>query len=143
MTKIEVFLRSTERQRSLSFPGKDETSQALASMGRMLADVEGELAGDTGLHFLISENVTLLRAKSVAEEVGCEYEFVDLTTGKTFDLDKSTLVGVKLIGERELSKSEKKLPAPCLRVGKHVLKFSDGPELSVDEIKKFYLEKQA
>jgi hypothetical protein len=102
---------------------------------------EKELSGDSGLHFSMNELAFLLRVKLVAEELNREYEFIDVSSGKTFDLDQSTLMGIILTGKRELDKFERKLPPPCLRVGKSYLRFNSASAPTSDEIKQFYLDK--
>ena len=142
--KLQVYLLSPLRSQSPRLkagPRSDPTTQALAKMMDTVAQTENELSGDSGLHFNMLELAFLLRVKLAATELNCEYEFIDVNSGKTFDLDQSTLMGILLTGKRELDKFEKKLPKPCLRVGKSYLQFNFGSEPTFDEIKQFYLDK--
>jgi len=142
--KLQVYLLSPLKRQSLGLktgPRPDPTTQSLVKMMEFVDQTEKMLSGDSGLYFNMNELAFLLIVKSVAKELNCEYEFIDVNSGKTFDLDEATLMGVVLTGKRELDKFERRLPPPCLRVGKSYLRFNPASAAKSEEIKQFYLDK--
>ena len=142
--KLQVYLRSTDRQdsdlsrvasslRAQFGEGPDDIAGGILGIFERAAMVEEEVSGETGLHFNIDDSTWLLVAKSDAEELGCEYEFIDLGTGSLMDLDERTHVCI--IDKREIDGFERNLRAPCLRVKNAVLTLEMGTGV---DIKRFY-----
>lgn len=143
--KIQIYLYSAEKSKMRRLtPSTDRGDDFVRQLQRMVEvgiSLDDKLAGDSGLHFLITERTALSAAKAVAEELKCSYEFVDIRTGSILELDESVLLATKIVGTRELDDFEKKLQPPCLRVGNRIRDFDDGPTLNTTQIKEFYLGK--
>ncbi|MDH4214224.1 MAG: hypothetical protein OEV85_09915 [Candidatus Thorarchaeota archaeon] len=146
--KIQVYLRSGERPntdwlRAASIMrGKDNKpmdpiTRSMVGAFTLAAKTEIELSGGTGLHMSIFENTTLLIVQKAAEDLNCEYEFIDLRTGSLMDLDERGRL--RTIGKKKLDNYEQNLPAPCLRVGEAVQPFRSEQGPTTDEIRHFYL----
>ena len=140
--KIEVFLRS-DRKTSFGgvvIPGSDPSSQSIRGAMGLIDQQEQDFAGDTGLYFSMPERAFAAKVKSISEALDCETEFIDVSTGKTFDLTDldTTLFGrIKLLGKREFDWQDKEIRPPSLRIGRHVLRIKSDSDPTDDEIMKF------
>jgi hypothetical protein len=149
--KLQVYVRSREKPDdrmekvaaafgSTSGRNPDPMTRSFIGAIREAADTEKRINPDlVGLYFNNEESLSFLSYKKAVEELGCEYEFIDVRTGTLLDFDMNTL-NVFPVGNRKIESSEIQLPFPCLKVKDAVLQFNQEYGLTSQTIMEFYVK---
>jgi hypothetical protein len=71
--------------------------------------------GELGSYFDPTVLHILWSAKSIAQDLNCNYEFIDIKSGDILEIDDEfpPIRYVKIIGKHSVTLEEKKLPTPC------------------------------
>lgn len=147
--KLHVYLRSREKPDDTleklaatfgSISGRNPVARSLIGAMIGAAETDKRINPDlVGLYFNTIESLRFRSFKKAIEELGCEYEFIDVRTGTLLDFDMNTL-NVIPVGKRKIESSEIQLPVPCLKVKDAVLQFDPGKGPITETIKEFYLK---